>query len=70
MKKLLVVTVTNNPEEYPEHAEASKKYPDLVEYVEDEIETFIYDPEDDGFWKSNFFMCVDLDCFYVDEGSL
>lgn len=69
MKRLLVVTVTKDVEKYPEFAEDTLKNPSLVGYIEDEVESFVVDPEG-GFWTAaEFFDCTNVSSFYV-EGSL
>ncbi|MEN6367653.1 MAG: hypothetical protein ABFC88_12635 [Thermoguttaceae bacterium] len=70
--ELRVVTVTNNPEAYPEHAAASIRHPWLIPYIEDEVETFVVDPhEEGGFWGADeFFACVNVTHFTVDPREL
>lgn len=42
---LRIVTVTNNIQDYPEHEKDTREFPHLVEYVEDEADTFVVDPD-------------------------
>lgn len=48
-RELMVVQVTNNPDDYPELAEVSADYPELVKCVEDEADIFVVDPKTDNF---------------------
>jgi hypothetical protein len=67
MRKLRVVTVTNNLEEYPWNREDTEEFPYLVDYVEDEIGLFVVD-EDGGFWEaSEFFHCTNITHFIIDS---
>jgi len=68
MRKLRVVTVTNNVEAYPQHCEDSEEFPYLVDdLVEDQVEHFIVD-EDGGFWNArDFFYCTNITHFIVDS---
>jgi len=69
--ELKVVTVTTNPDAYPEHAEASVKYPELVRYVDDEATTFVVDPESGNFWPATeFFYMHKVTAFKVDSKEL
>ena len=62
--KYKVITVTNNPSEYPEFEDASKKYPELVDVIEDEVDTFVITEDDDRFWyASEFFMMTEVKDF-------
>ena len=71
MKKLRLVIVTNNPEEYPQHREDSEEFPHLVDRVEDEIELFIVDDEDGGYWEArDFFNCTNVTHFIVDSSEV
>ena len=73
--KFRVIVVTNNPEEYPQYAEASKEFPDLVEEIEDECETFVVLIESSrferGHWPArDFFMMVHIGSFESDDFGL
>lgn len=71
MIELKVVTITNNPAKYPEHAAASKEYADLVSYVYDEVATFVIDLRDKSFWGADeFFACERVTHFLVDPEEL
>lgn len=70
-RELKVVRVTNNPDEYPEFAEASVEFPELVEYIDDESATFIVDPETGDFWPADeFFHMVAVTAFLVNPVEL
>jgi len=70
-RELRVVTVTNKPDEYPESAEASVEFPELVGYIDDEAETFIVDPETDDFWPAaEFFHMVAVTAFLANPAEL
>lgn len=62
----LVVTVTNNLEEYPEYKEDTEKFPELIEEIEDEIETFIL-CENRVYKAEEFFYQVDIKSFTTEE---
>jgi len=63
-----VVTVTNNLEQYPQHVYDNDEFPHLIDYVEDEVETFVVDENDGGFWKSSeFFQCTNVTHFLIDS---
>jgi len=70
-RELKVVMVTNDPDNYPELADISAKYPGLVERVEDEFAVFIVDSETHDFWlASEFFdMCL-VTSFLVNSAEL
>lgn len=78
MIELKVVTLTNNPAKYPEHAAASQEHANLVDYVGvggptpgGEVETFVIDPRDGSFWGADeFFACVRVTRFLVDPAEL
>jgi len=64
-----IVTVTNNLESYPQHWEDTREFPDLVEELDNDIETFVIDPRDGGWWvASEFFGCTNISHFVVDSG--
>jgi hypothetical protein len=65
------VTVTREPDEYPEFAEASAEYPQLVEYVKDEYTIFVVDSETGDFWPaSEFFYMCEVTAFLVNPAEL
>jgi len=67
MRKLRVVTVTNNLDRNPHHWDDTEEFMYLIDEVEDEVETFVVD-EDGGFWKaSEFFHCTNITNFIVDS---
>jgi hypothetical protein len=71
MIELQIVTITTDPAKYPEYADDTVKHPDLVSYVEDEVETFVVDPRDGGFWGANeFFDCNPVTRILVDPAEL
>jgi len=56
-----VLSITNNPENYPESISDSVEFPDLVEEVEDEQELFIYHQESGQFYPAgDFFRMVNV----------
>ena len=64
---LRVVTVTDDIEANPEFAADTKEFPYLVDYIEDEIETFIVGEDD--FWRhQDFFLLGDIKRFTITEG--
>ena len=67
--QLQVVTVTNNLEEYPHLTYDTRRFPHLVAYIGDEVETFIVG--EDGFWRhQDFFLLGDIKRFTVTEGHI
>lgn len=72
MIELQVVTLTTDVAKYPEHAEDTAKYPDLVSYIDDEVESFVVDPRDGGgFWGADeFFACNRVTRILVDPDEL
>ena len=70
-RELKVVEVTNDPDNCPEFAEASAKYPELVERVEDESAVFVVDPETGDFWPAcEFFNMCAVTAFLVNPAEL
>ena len=68
MKRYRVLSITNNIEEYPEAKEDTLEFPDLVADVEDEMDMFVLDLENDEIFKADeFFYQVDVKSFTVDE---
>jgi hypothetical protein len=68
MRLLRLVTVTNNLDRYPQHHEDSEDYPWLVNQIEGEVETFVFDEEDGGYWTlREFFDCTNVTHFIVDS---
>jgi len=65
--KYRVLRISNNLKDYPKCESDTKEFPQLVEYVEDEQETFIID-ENNTFWKSDdFFHMIDLKEFIAEN---
>jgi len=63
-----VLKISTNVDEYPYCKEDSEEFPDLMEYVEDEMETFIYCLEDDCWWIAHeFFSMVRIKSFSSDN---
>ncbi len=59
-----VLVVTNDLEAYPRYKRDTIDFPELLEYVEDEIETFVFCNETEDFWKAGeFFDMVSIDTF-------
>lgn len=70
MRKLRVVTVTTDVDQYPQYREDTEEFPNLVVFVEDDFETFIVD-EDGGYWEAkDFFDCVNITHFIVESSEL
>jgi hypothetical protein len=69
MVDLRVVTVTSNLEEYPHLRRDTEEFPYLVsECVEDEVEDFIVDVRDGGYWTCReFFECSSVTHFLVED---
>ena len=66
-RELKIVRVTNSPSVYPEFAEASAEYPQLVMYVKDEYAVFVVDPKTGDFWPANeFFYMYSVTAFLMD----
>ena len=66
---LRVVTVTNDVEANPEFADETAKFLHLVDYIEDEVETFIVGEDD--FWRhQDFFLLGDIKRFTITEGNI
>ncbi|KPK54172.1 MAG: hypothetical protein AMS22_06325 [Thiotrichales bacterium SG8_50] len=66
--KYRVVKITNNVDRYPECADDTAKYPDLVQHVEDEMELFIISADTGRFWPAgDFFYMTDVDFFTTGE---
>ena len=71
MRKLQLVTVTNNLDKHPQYHEESEDFPWLVKQVEDEVETFVFDEEYGGYWKSReFFDRTNVTHFIVDSNEV
>lgn len=69
--RLHVARITNNPKEYPDCVEDSEEYPEIIEYVEDEMDLFIVDPETRNFWPAKeFFLMVGIRDFLVSVDEL
>ena len=65
MARFKVLRISNNLDDYPEAAEDSANYPELVDWVEDEYQMFIYNfATADAFPADEFFsMARDVDEF-------
>jgi hypothetical protein len=63
-----VVTVTNNLDRYGQHWDHTAEFPLLTVDMLDEVETFIVDTRDGGFWKADeFFASTNIENFFVDS---
>ena len=63
-----VVSVTKDIASYPECASDTKQYPQLVRYVEDDMDIFVVHEEDGTFFKaSDFFQSTSVRRFRVLE---
>ena len=68
MIQFQVITITNDIERYPQFREDSEEFCHLIEFIDDEVETFIVDERDDGFWTADeFFDCTRITTFVVDS---
>lgn len=68
---LRIVTVTNDIETYPEFAKETLEFPNLVDYVEDDIEIFIVGEDENDFWcHHDFFLLGDIKRFVITEGNI
>lgn len=71
LRKLRVVHITKVPEAYPECRKDTADFPNLVQYVEDETDTFIVDEVTGAFWPaSEFFFMNRLKEIAVDPEGL
>jgi hypothetical protein len=65
MIEFRVVTITKDLERNPECREATEEFPEMVPYVEDEVEVFVVGGGD--FWPAReFFNMLSVECFTVD----
>lgn len=70
-RELRVVTVTNNPDDYPDFAEASIEFPELVKRIEDEFAILVVDSETGEFWPAaEFFHMCAVTAFLVNPAEL
>lgn len=58
-----VVKITNNLEDYPECAEDTAAYPELVEEVTDEMDLFVIYPDGEWLKADEFFYVEDVRVF-------
>lgn len=67
-RNYLVLRISSNILSYPDCEIDTKTHPELVEYVEDEMDIFIYCVETKEFWKaSDFFYDEDIRYFVIPE---
>ena len=64
--KYRVLKITNNVEKYPECKEDTKEFPDLVNYVKDEMELIIMNERDDWVFADEFFFTHTVKEFNVE----
>ena len=58
------LSISNNIKDYPESEKDTIEHPELLEYVDDEQEGFVYCNETGDFWTfSDFFHCVKIEGF-------
>lgn len=73
-KRLIIVSITNDVEAYPDDTEDNARFPHLVSYVEEgDGAQFVVDPDDplNVFWPaSEFFAMVPVTKFLVDSEEL
>ena len=72
LRKLRVVRVTKNLEDYPDCRQDTEEFPFLVKFIQDEAATFIVD-ESDGcsFWPADeFFLMTNIKEIMVDPSKL
>lgn len=63
-----VVRITNNIEDYQDCEEDTKEFPELVKYVEDEMNTFIIEEDTEEFYKAEeFFFMTSFKRFKITE---
>lgn len=56
-----IVSITNNPEDYPECRDDSKEFSHLIDELEDEMDTFVVNEETGEFWPhGEFFIACDV----------
>lgn len=68
MIEFRVITITNDLQEHPQYRDDTEEFPNLVQYIEDEVETFVVDMRDGGFWgASDFFFGTNITHFIVDS---
>jgi len=65
-----VVTVTNDVSEYPQYTDDSLEFPDLVDHIEDELETFVISSDGDYCNARDFFNMTDVKKFTVADRTL
>ena len=64
MNTFRVLRISNNLEEYPDCTEDTLEFPDMVEYLDDEMDIFVYCNETGEFWHSDeFFSMVGMTTF-------
>lgn len=69
--RLRVVAITNNLVDYPECVKDTEEFPNLIEYVEDEMAIFVVDTTNNNFWRADeFFYMVEVTEFLVDSKQL